>query len=80
MVKLRLARFGAKKHAFYRLVATDSRSPRDGRFLETLGTYDPHGDPPKINFQMERVSYWLSKGAKPSLTVSQLVRRAAQPS
>ncbi len=73
MVTLRLARFGAKKRPFYRVVATDSRAKRDGRFLEVLGTYDPLTDPPTVNLKGDRIRYWLSVGAQPSDTVRHLI-------
>lgn len=73
MVTLRLARFGAKKRPFYRVVATDSRAKRDGRFLEVLGTYDPLTDPPTVNLKGDRIKYWLSVGAQPSDTVRRLI-------
>ena len=74
-VHLRLQRFGAKKHPFYRIVAADTRVKRDGRFLEQLGTYDPMRDPSHITFKMERLDYWLSVGAKPTATTASLIRR-----
>ena len=61
--RIRLARMGAKKKPFYRLVAADSESPRDGRFLEVLGYYDPMKDPAEVKIHDEKVNYWLSKGA-----------------
>lgn len=73
MVTLRLARYGAKKRPFYRVVAADSRAKRDGRFLEVLGTYDPLTDPPTVNLKGDRIQYWLSVGAQPSDTVRRLV-------
>jgi small subunit ribosomal protein S16 len=76
MVKLRLARKGSKKNAFFRLVAADSRSPRDGRNLEQLGYYDPMVNPPAIKIDLARVDYWLSVGAQPSETVNHLIARA----
>ncbi len=75
-VKLRLARAGAKKNPFYRVVVADSRCPRDGRFIERVGIYDPKRQPAEVRFQMERVDYWLSKGATPSETVAQLIARS----
>lgn len=74
-VSIRLQRFGAKKRPFYRMVAADSRAPRDGRFLEQLGTYDPMLDPPAINLKSERLEYWLSVGAQPSQTAASVIRR-----
>jgi small subunit ribosomal protein S16 len=72
-VKLRLARAGAKKNPFYRVVVTDSRSPRDGKFIEHIGVYDPNRDPVEIRFDMDRVKHWLAVGAQPSDTVSELL-------
>ncbi len=74
-VVIRLTRHGAKKRPFYRIVATDSRMPRDGRFLEILGTYDPNSEPAGINFKGERLKYWLGNGALPSKTVSELIAK-----
>jgi small subunit ribosomal protein S16 len=74
-VKVRLARFGAKGRPFYRIVAADERSPRDGAFLEVLGTYDPNKNPESVVLKSERVSYWLSKGAQASQTVGELFKR-----
>jgi small subunit ribosomal protein S16 len=82
-VKLRLARRGAKKAPFYHLVATDSRNPRDGKFNEQIGTYDPSFSPAKVTIEEDRLAHWLSMGAKPSATVTQLIKlakkTAAQP-
>ncbi len=77
MVKIRLTRTGRKHLTKFRLVAADSRSPRDGKFLEILGTYDPHAltDEQKLNFKKERVLHWLSVGAQPSDKVWALLRR-----
>jgi small subunit ribosomal protein S16 len=72
---MRLKRIGAKKRPFYRVVVTDSESPRDGRFVEEVGTYDPAPDPPAIQFHVERVRYWLDRGVKPSDTVRSLLKR-----
>lgn len=74
-VSIRLQRFGAKKRPFYRVVAADRRSPRDGRFLEQLGTYDPMQQPAVVNLKGDRLDYWLSVGAQPSDTVASLIRR-----
>lgn len=74
-VRLRLQRHGAKKRPHYRVVATDQRSSRDGRFIELLGTYDPLQDPPVVRMHSERVEYWLGVGAQPSDTVLSLVRQ-----
>jgi len=74
-VKIRLARMGAKKKPFYRIVISDSESPRDGRFLEIVGNYDPRKDPAEITVQENRLVEWLSKGARPTLTVSQILQK-----
>ena len=74
MVKIRLCRMGAKKNPFYRIVVADSRFPRDGRFIEELGTYDPSADDSaKIKVDMERAQYWISNGAQPTDTVRGLL-------
>jgi len=67
-VKIRLRRIGAKKHPFYRLVVADTRSPRDGKFIEILGTFDPMTDPVKLTIDQEKIKAWLKKGARPSDT------------
>ena len=74
-VKIRLSRHGAKKHPFYRIVVADSRYPRDGRFIELVGTYDPSSDPPKIELKTEKVQKWIAKGARPTETVASLLKR-----
>lgn len=74
-VKIRLARGGAKKKPFYQVVVADERSPRDGRFIENLGQYDPKIDPPMINLKEELTLEWLQKGAQPTDTVRQILRR-----
>lgn len=74
MVKLRLARFGAKKRPFYRIVAADSHGKRDGSYIELLGTYDPLKDPPEVRLNAERIKYWLSVGAQTTGTVASLLR------
>ena len=66
MVKLRLARFGAKKRPYYRVIAADSHGKRDGRCIEQVGSYDPMVDPPAVTLDPERVHYWLSVGAQPT--------------
>jgi small subunit ribosomal protein S16 len=73
-VKIRLARHGAKKRPFYRIVAADSESPRDGRFLEKLGTYNPLQNPAQVNLDAERVKYWISQGARPTDTVRSILK------
>jgi len=75
-VRLRLARMGRKKRPFYRIIAADSRSPRDGRFIERLGYYDPMKNPADIKVDLERVDYWLGVGASPSETVNSLIKKA----
>ena len=75
-VVLRMTRRGAKKKPFYRIVAADSRSPRDGKFLEMLGTYDPLKSGDNIKVDAEKISSWISKGAKPSQTVAALLKKA----
>ena len=74
-VRIRLKRMGAKKRPFYRIVVADSRSPRDGRFIETLGTYNPLTDPSELKLNAERVQLWLSRGAQPSDSVKGLLAR-----
>lgn len=74
-VKIRLARHGAKKRPFYRIVAADSESPRDGRFLEKLGTYNPLQDPVEVVLNADRVKYWIGQGATPSDTVRSILKR-----
>ena len=74
MVVLRLRRIGAKKRPFFRLVAADSRRPTDGRFLETLGTYNPKAKPAVVDLNEERIGYWLAVGAQPSDTVKALFK------
>ena len=74
-VKIRLTRAGSKKVPFYRVVAADRRSPRDGRFIEQLGVYDPLRDPVEFRVNAERLDHWIKVGAVPSETVGQLLRR-----
>ena len=74
-VKIRLARFGAKKKPFYRIVAADSSFPRDGRFIERLGTYDPCSNPPEITLQGDKIVAWINKGAQPTETVRKLLKK-----
>ncbi len=73
-VKIRLRRMGAKKRPFYRIVVTDIRSPRDGRFIEELGYYDPISQPKEVKINQEKAMEWLKKGAKPSNTVRALFK------
>jgi small subunit ribosomal protein S16 len=72
---IRLARFGKKKHPFYRVVVTEKARPRNGRFVEIVGTYDPQKKPALVEMDSERVQYWLSKGAQPSDTVRSMIRK-----
>jgi small subunit ribosomal protein S16 len=74
-VKIRLARMGGKSKPFYRIVVANSESPRDGRFLEIVGNYDPQKNPAAIILKEDRIVDWLAKGAKPTLTVSQLLEK-----
>ncbi len=76
MVKIRLRRMGAKKAPYYRVVVADSHSPRDGRFIEEIGTYDPLTNPVTINIDMERAKYWIANGAQPTDTVRGLLKKA----
>ena len=75
-VTLRLTRAGGKKSPFYRVVAADTRSPRDGRFIEQVGVYDPLRSPAEVKLDTARVEHWLSVGAVPSQTVSELIHRS----
>ena len=75
MVKIRLRRMGAKKHPFYRLVVADSRSPRDGRFIEHLGYYDPMTEPVQVKIDADKVIRWLQQGAQPSDAARSLLKR-----
>jgi small subunit ribosomal protein S16 len=75
-VVLRLSRAGTHKAPFYHVVATDSRKPRDGRYLEDVGVYDPTRKPALIRLKQDRVDYWLAKGARPSETVAMVLARA----
>ena len=76
MVKIRLRRMGAKKAPFYRVVVADSRYPRDGRFIEELGTYDPRQNPAAVNIYVERAQAWIKTGAQPTDTVRDLLKKA----
>lgn len=76
-VRIRLQRHGAKKRPFYRIVACDKRSKRDGRFIELLGTFDPLQDPPAIRINAERAAYWLGTGASASETVATLIKKVS---
>jgi small subunit ribosomal protein S16 len=76
MVKIRLARHGGKKRPIYRIVVANSESPRNGRYIEQVGIYDPTTKPVKVEFKAAKLKAWLSNGAQPTQTVSQLIRRA----
>lgn len=73
-VKIRLRRLGAKKAPFYRVVVADSRYPRDGRFIEEVGTYDPTKNPSVVNIDGEKVKKWIANGAQPTDTVKSLLK------
>jgi small subunit ribosomal protein S16 len=73
-VRMRLTRIGSKKNPIYRVVIADSRSPRDGKFIEIVGRYNPQTDPSTIDFDEDRVKEWLGKGAQPSGAVSRLLK------
>ncbi len=74
-VKIRLRRMGAKKAPFYRIVVADSRYPRDGRFIEEVGTYDPTRDPSAVTVDSEKVKKWLATGAQPTDTVKVILKK-----
>ncbi len=76
MVKIRLRRMGAKKAPFYRIVVADSRYPRDGRFIEEIGTYDPTAEPSVLKVDAERAQAWIKTGAQPTETVKALLKKA----
>ena len=76
MVKIRLRRMGAKKAPFYRIVVADSRYPRDGRFIEEIGIYNPVANPAELNVDMERAQAWIKTGAQPTETVRDLLKKA----
>ena len=75
MLTIRLSRFGKKKKPFYRVVVTESSRPRDGRFVEIVGTYDPLKKPAEVKLDAERIKHWISRGAQPSDTVRSIIRR-----
>jgi small subunit ribosomal protein S16 len=75
-VSIRLTRVGSKKNPIYRVVVADSRSPRDGKFIEIVGRYNPQTDPSTIDFDEDKVKEWIAKGATPSNTVSRLLKKA----
>ena len=76
MVKIRLKRMGAKKKPFYRVIVADSRSPRDGKFIAELGTYDPMTDPATINIKVEEAKKWIADGAQPTETVKNILKKS----
>jgi len=76
VLRIRLRRVGKKGQAYYRVVVADQRFPRDGRFLESLGAYDPHATPPTSNLDADRARHWLSQGAQPSEAAEKILRRA----
>ncbi len=77
-VKIRLKRVGAKKNPHYRVVVADARSPRDGRFIEEIGSYNPQTQPSTVKIKMDRAEYWLSQGAQPTETVRSLLKKSGQ--
>jgi small subunit ribosomal protein S16 len=79
MLSIRLRRAGATRKPHYRVVVADSREPRDGRFVEVLGHYDPRKDPAVVKIDTERTEYWIGKGAQPSDTVRSLLKQQAKP-
>ncbi len=79
MIKIRLRRVGAKKQPYYRVVVADSRSPRDGRFIEIVGNYDPRQDPPAFTLKEDRAIYWLQQGAQPTEAVGRMLDKLGMP-
>lgn len=78
MVKIRLARHGAKKRPYYRIVVADERKPRDGRFIEEVGRYNPCVHPAMVSFKQDRIEYWIANGAQPTDTVARLLKNARE--
>ncbi len=76
MVKVRLSRIGSKKNAIYRVVVADIRAPRDGKYLERIGLYDPNLDPPRFEIDRQRYDYWIGVGARPTHVVEKLVQKS----
>ncbi len=76
-VRIRLSRHGAKKRPFYRIVVTDSHAPRDGRFIDQVGTYDPRAQAGGLRIDSQTIEKWIQRGAQPSQTVSELIKKAA---
>lgn len=79
MLSIRLTRRGAKKKPFYRIIVTEKRSKRDGRFVESVGYYDPCRNPAGVKLDHERINYWIERGAQPSETVRSLIKRNPEP-
>lgn len=79
-VTIRMSRHGAKKKPFYRIVVSDQRYPRDGRYIEQVGTYDPRAKTGGVKLDREKIASWIQKGAKPSQTVSELIKKQAKAS
>jgi len=77
---IRLRRHGSRKKPYYRIVVADSRSPRDGRFVDQIGTYDPAYNPPKVSLKQEETEKWIKAGARPSETVRKLIKQASSAS
>jgi small subunit ribosomal protein S16 len=77
-VKIRLSRHGAKKRPYYRIVIADSRSPRDGKFIDEVGRYNPCAEPAMVKFDMEKVDQWIKNGAQPTDTVARLLKNARE--
>jgi small subunit ribosomal protein S16 len=78
-LRIRLARYGAKKRPYYRIVVTNSESPRDGKFLEIVGSYDPNQDPAGVTVKEDLLALWLGRGAKPTDTVASLLKKRPAP-
>lgn len=76
MLRIRLRRVGKKRHPYYRVVVANQQAKRDGAFLETLGSYDPHADPPAINIDLAKAQEWIGKGAQPSEAAEKVLKRA----
>ena len=77
-VKIRLARHGAKKRPYYRIVVADARCPRDGKFIEEVGLYNPCANPAMVKFDLEKVDQWIKNGAQPTDTVARLLKNARE--
>lgn len=73
--RIRLSRFGCKKRPFYRIVVAESISPRDGKFIEIVGTYDPQKNPAEIKLEAEKIKEWLKKGAQPTMAVKSILKK-----